>query len=152
MTVPLPLVYIIAGVVGIGIAIQVAANSSLGIRSASPSFSVLMSFLTGLVLVFIYFFIEADWGRNVDMSGVKSAPWWAWTGGVLGAIYVTVITIFSQHIGVASMTAVIFSAQMITASVIDTYGWLDMSERPFTALRGGGLALLLVGTILLAVG
>lgn len=143
------LAYVFAGLIGIGIALQAVTTSTLSKYSGSSSFSVLMSFGVGVIPSVVYFVIEYARGQRLDNDGLHAAPWWSWIGGVFGSLYVITIAILTQKIGVTVLSALVFAAQMIIATLIDHYGWLEMSVRPLTLYRTISLVLLIVGSILL---
>ncbi len=69
--------------------------------------------------------------------------------GALGIALIASVSYAIPRIGIAATMAVIISAQLLIAAVLDHYGWLGAEVRPFGALRAAGIAVLFLGTWLL---
>jgi transporter family-2 protein len=76
---------------------------------------------------------------------VSGAPWWAWTGGLLGVVFVLVSLGLVNRLGAAFLFALVVVGQMLASLVIDHYGLLGVTEHPITPIRLLGVALLLGG-------
>lgn len=77
------------------------------------------------------------------------APWWVWTGGLLGVVFVLVSLGLVSRLGAAFLFALVVVGQMLASMVMDYYGLLGVVEHPVTPLRLLGVALLLGGVILI---
>lgn len=77
--------------VGFGalLAAQSAINGQLGHAVGSPLVAALVSFAVGMVLLVL---INAvlGWRPHLHSTKDQRGPWWMWTGGLLGAMYVLV--------------------------------------------------------------
>jgi transporter family-2 protein len=80
---------------------------------------------------------------------VARAPGWSWTGGLLGAFYVTAVVVLTPRLGVATTIALVVAGQMLASVAIDHYGLFGVPLRPVNAARGLGAALLVAGVVLL---
>jgi len=69
-------------------------------------------------------------------------------GGVGGATIVTVSLIAVRPLGAAALVALLVTAQLVVAVVIDRFGWLGLERIGFSGTRLIGIALAIVGTIL----
>ena len=69
-------------------------------------------------------------------------------GGVGGAAIVTVALIAVRPLGAGALIALLVTAQLVVAVVIDRFGWLGLSRVPISAIRVLGLVLAIAGTIL----
>ena len=82
---------------------------------------------------------------------IGAAPWWVWTGGALGAFYVSSTVYVAPRIGAATFFGILVAAQLGMSVVIDRFGLLGFPQRGLEPARIAGLALLIVGAILVRV-
>ncbi len=83
-----------------------------------------------------------------ELSQAGGLAWYYLTGGVLGAIYVTSALATVRLLGAGGVTAATITGQLTAAVVIDRLGVLGLDERPLSAGRLLGIALLALGTYL----
>jgi transporter family-2 protein len=81
-------------------------------------------------------------------SVIARVPWWAWSGGVLGAILIGLSILLVPQLGGAAFIALLVTGQMVAALAFDHYGWLGIPERPIDIPRLLGVALL-VGRVIM---
>jgi len=127
--------------------VQAGINSKLSKVAGSPVIAALISFLVGTVALILYLLITRR--DEVSWSGLKSAPAWLFAGGLIGAFYVAVITLIVPGLGAALTFSLVVTGQLIAAMIIDHNGWLGMATREISAGRLVGVALLVVGVILI---
>ena len=127
--------------------VQAGINSNLSKVAGSPVIAALISFLVGTVALILYLLITRR--DEVSWSGLKSAPAWLFAGGLIGAFYVAVITLIVPGLGAALTFSLVVTGQLIAAMIIDHNGWLGMATREISAGRLVGVALLVVGVILI---
>ena len=143
---PQSILTLLIALVGSGLAVQAAANARLGAALQAPVASALWNFvLGGLVLGLIT--ATGVFGRPT-LAHAGAAPWWAWIGGLLGALFVTTAIIAVPRVGTTAMFAAIVCGQFAGAVLIDTQGWLGVEPIPLSASRVIGVALLIVGVVL----
>ena len=88
-------------------AAQTAVNGHLGQVVGSPLTASMVSFLVGLVaLVVLCAILRGKQGPAPRVPG--KYPWWTWTGGLLGAVYVLANIYLSGILG-TGMTVVVLS-------------------------------------------
>ncbi len=134
-------------VAGMGLTVQQAVNSRLRGAVGSPVLSALVSFGVGIVLLGLLAATGAfGRGRLTDLGPL---PWWAWTGGLFGAAYVTLAVIGVPRVGSAVVICCAVFGQLLAALVIDSFGWLGVPRSPLTAGRILGAVLLFVGVLLI---
>lgn len=127
------------------IALQAPINATLG-RSVGALAAATISFFIGTVaLVAVTVLVGGGLG---DVGEARSLPWHYLLGGVLGAVYVTSALVAVGALGAGGVTAATISGQLTAAVVIDRMGVLGLDERPLTAQRLAGVALLALGTFL----
>lgn len=134
---------ILALLTGMAIAVQAAINSNLRLAFGNPILASLISFGTGfLTLVIVYLSVGSG---MPSLSVARSVPWWKYTGGLIGAIYVTTVIISVPRIGTANLVSLSVAGQLVAAVVLDHYGLLGFTHHPANAWRLLGIGLILAG-------
>jgi transporter family-2 protein len=85
------------------------------------------------------------------LSGLASMPWWGWLGAICGATYVTTVFTAIPVIGTAAAVGLTVAGQQIASPFVDRYGWFRLPKREISALRFGGVTLLLMGVAIIQV-
>ncbi|HEY0111284.1 MAG TPA: DMT family transporter [Fibrella sp.] len=137
---------LLALLTGIAISIQAGINSSLRLSLNNPLLASLISFGTGfftLLLVHI-----ATGGGLLPLASLRSLTWWKWTGGVIGAVYVTTVILAVPRIGTANLVSLSVAGQLLAAVVLDHYGMLGFVQHPANGWRLLGIGLILAGVLL----
>ncbi len=141
------LIILVIGMAGIGLAVQAATNARMGEVVQAPILSALINFAVGGAALAMVVTL-GTFGRGT-LSTLDTAPWWAWIGGILGALWVTIAIVAVPKIGTAaSLTAVVFG-QLIGTLVLDTFGLLGVPRIPLSPWRILGVVLLLAGVLLM---
>lgn len=93
--------------------------------------------LPGAVTSCIYFLIEVKGHPPANLAEeMAKAPWWAWTGGVLGAIFVLINILAIPKLGAGTTTAIIVCSQLVFSCIIDNFHLFGIKERQYTVWRG----------------
>lgn len=128
---------------GIGVAMQPPVNAMLA-RSGSVILAALISFGVGTaILIGIWATLD-----RTSPAGLKDLPWWAWTGGIYGVIFVSTSAYAAPRLGLASMLTIAIAAQLAAALVIDHFGLIRLAQTPLTPMRVFGVLLVLAGVVL----
>lgn len=130
---------------GAMIALQGPINATLGRAIGSPVNAALVSFLVGTVLLAL---IALTQRVAPDGGALRALPWWAWVGGVCGTIFVTGAAFAVPRIGVASMLTIGIASQLLMAVLLDHLGALNVPQRSVTFTRLVGVALVMLGTVI----
>jgi transporter family-2 protein len=80
---------------------------------------------------------------------IARVPWWAWSGGILGAIFIALSIVTIPKLGGAGYIALLVTGQMIAGLAFDQFGWLSIPERQIDLQRLLGVALLIGGVVLI---
>lgn len=131
-------------IAGIGIAAQPPVNAALARGSGSVILAALVSFAVGTVAL-AAIWLAAD---RTSPAGLRGVPWWAWTGGLYGVVYVSISAFAAPRLGLASMLTIAIAAQLIAALTIDHFGWLRLAQSPITLTKLAGVLLVLGGVLL----
>lgn len=141
------LLMVITAVTGALLPIQAGVNSRLGKISGGPVTAAFISFLVGTVLLAAYILISKK--QTLHWSSLQTASVWLFTGGVIGAFYVSASTSIIPTLGTALTFSLIISGQLIAAMIIDHFGWLGMEVKEINIGKLTGAALLIAGVILI---
>lgn len=137
---------VLALLIGVSITLQSGVNTQLRLVLGSPFQAGFVSFAIGTVALGVYAFsLPSRW----TFSGVGNAPWWVWTGGLLGAYIVTMVIVLAPRLGATVLVALIVAGQMITALILDHFGLLGFQLHPARWERFLGVVLLLLGVVLI---
>ena len=103
----------------------------------------------GRVVVTVALTLVAAPISRPQTAGLASVPWWAWLGGLCGAITLSATTAVAPRLGTARMIALVMVGQVICSLVLDQWGLLDLAAQPFSGKRIAAAALLLAGAALM---
>ena len=142
----LPLAAVI--LVGVGIAVETPTNALLAKISGSVLWASLFSFLAGTLVLMGALAVRrpalaADW---------TSAPWYAWLGGVYGALLVLASAWATPKLGAGTTLVVIVASQVALGVALDHFGLLGLVKHPASAMRLAGVAVVCGGAVLVGRG
>jgi len=133
----------IAVLIGGLLAVQGSINSQLGGYLKHPLQASFTNFLVGTIALLLMNLILRT---EIPKANVLTqVPIYLFFGGVLGAIFVSSVVILIPKIGVATMLGATIGGQMIVASIIDHFGWFNVSPQPISIGKIIGIACLIVG-------
>ena len=139
------LLALVALAAGAGLAPQAVANGTLERLTGRAEWAALVNFTVGLAAL-------AAWSGAARLAwpgaALARAPWWSWSGGLLGAFYVVVVAHLAPRLGVATTLSMAVAGQTLAGLAVDRLGLLGGAARPLTAGRLLGGALLVAGVVL----
>ncbi len=137
-------------VLGILIPIQPLLNAELRRAAGNDYLAAAINFSVGLAaLIAIWIAMRAPLPTTASLG---NAPWWAWTGGLIGAAFVVITLILAPKLGTVLTLGLILVSQMIASLVVDHYGWFRSEPRPANTARIVGVILVIAGVVLVQVG
>lgn len=144
------LLYPLAAVlVGMAFAVQPPINGTgariLGSPVAMAVVSVAIT-LACLVAALPFF------GGSVRPSALAGLPWWIVFGGFVGALVVAGGAAIAPVTGAAVFIVCLIAGQLFCSALIDHIGAFGMIERPMSAMKAGGLAVVLAGVLMVRFG
>jgi bacterial/archaeal transporter family-2 protein len=139
------LAVLLAAGAGCLVGMQAPVNARLGktvgsVQAASVSFMV----GTGVLLLTVTV-VNGGFG---NLAHIEHAPWWALLGGLFGAVFVTIAIVTVRTLGASGLAAVVITGQLAVSVAIDRFGLLGITKQPVGASRIAGLALLVIGVML----
>ena len=98
------------------------------------------AFLLSFLAVLIF-------GRG-NLPAIRGTKWYYLIGGVLGLVITVTVILSIKGLSPTAAISIILIAQLLTAALIDLFGWLGAEKTPFGWQKFVGLALMIGGIIL----
>ena len=105
---------------GAVVGVQRALNGLINEHSHQSFTTSLLNFTTGTGALGIVLLIAIAIGK-VELSPLPSGPWWVYSGGTIGVIYIAFTARIVQHLGVLTFTLFSTGGTLFGALVIDLY-------------------------------
>lgn len=140
-----PLAIAATVVVGGLIAFQPPVNAQLAKRVDVVGAAFVSTAVSALLLLAIYLAMKGGFG---ELRGLRGAPWYELTGGVLGAALVTVSLVTVRTLGAGGVVAATVAGQLVVSALLDRAGVLGLEKVGLTPMRLAGMGLLVLGTLL----
>ena len=132
---------------GIALPIQAAINAVLARGTGDPLWASVISFSMGLLgLLLVCAAVRVPWPA---LAGMSALPWWAWTGGLLGAVYVASAIVVIPKLGAATLVALVVAGQMLASLLLDHFGAMGLPVQEVSVWRLLGAGLLIGGVVLI---
>ncbi|QNM83413.1 DMT family transporter [Sphingomonas sabuli] len=141
LLIPILLVFIAGGMV----ALQAPTNAMLAKAGGSPVLAALISFVVGTIALLV---VWLGSGNRPGSAAFAGLPWFAWIGGLYGAIFVAVAAFAAPKIGLASLITIGIAGQIAMALALDHVGALGLAREPINLGRVLGAILVLAGVVL----
>ncbi len=133
---------IIAG--GVAVALQPSINARLAEKTGYLQ-AATVSFAVGTLVLLILSLASSEG----SLRRTTDAEWWQFTGGLLGAYFVTMTIVGVPRIGTTAVLALTIVSQLVAGMILDHYGVLGMRGIPIDFKRILGIVLLVVGVALI---
>ncbi len=139
-----PLLFALFGafVGGALVALQAPTNAMLARGAGSPVNAALISFAVGTIALIA---VALALGVRPAAGEVRSLPWYAWTGGFYGAVFVAVAAFAAPRMGVTYFLMVAIAGQLAMALLLDRIGAFGLERVEISPTRIVGLLLVLAG-------
>jgi transporter family-2 protein len=136
-------------VAGAIVAVQRALNGQINEHSHQSFATSLLNFSTGALFLVVVMIFGVALGFT-DLSPLPAGPWWIYTGGVIGVIYIAFTSTIVQHLGVLTFTLFSVGGQLAASLIIDLVSPTDGASLSVYLVIG--LAMTYVGVIAGGVG
>ena len=134
----------LAAVAGAIVGVQRAMNGQIN-QSSQQSFTTsLLNFAMGTSFLLIVLTI-AIIAKRETLVPLPAGPWWLYTGGVIGVIYIAFTSTIVQHLGVLTFTLFSVGGQLVGSLLIDLYSPSEGVHVSFYLV--GGIAMTYLGVI-----
>ena len=131
--------------VGAALAFQAPVNAALARSLGDPVWAAAIQFGIGFALLCS---IAMFRGASPTIAQFKTIPWWALTGGGLGAIWVLAAIWSVPRLGVMTMLTAMILGQMIAALLLDSNGLFGLEVRDIGLTRIAAIGLVAAGVFL----
>jgi len=102
------------------VGVQRALNGQIN-ESTQQSFTTsLLNFIMGTTILVIFLGIGMMINRT-EIVSLPAGPWWMYTGGTIGIIYIAFTSTIVQHLGVLTFTLISVGGQLVGSLLIDFY-------------------------------
>jgi transporter family-2 protein len=105
---------------GAFVGIQRALNGQINEFTKQSYATSLLNFIMGtLFLIFFLLFLITVKGEQ--LVALPKGPWWIYTGGIIGVIYIASTSLIVQHLGVLTFTLFSVGGQLVASLFIDYF-------------------------------
>lgn len=132
---------------GVSIVIQQVLNTNLRTALNSAAWSGFVSYFVGVLCMALLAIALRDPLPAASVAG--RIPWWAWSGGLFGALFIGLAIFLVPQLGAATFIALLVAGQMLASITFDHFGWLGLAQRSIDLPRLAGAALLIAGVVLI---
>jgi transporter family-2 protein len=139
--------WILMFLVAFGIPLQAIINGRLGQVLGNPFLAALTSFITGTIVLLVVTLLNSGGIPKLPQDTI--VPWYLFTGGLLGAIYVTAVLVTVPKMGPADLLTAGIAGQLFMGLILDHFGLLGMPVHPITLVRALGVAVMLTGAVMI---
>lgn len=126
-------------------ALQAPTNARLMGAVGSPVNAAFVSFAVGTAALGILAVILQ---ARPDVAAARGLPWYAWVGGLYGAIFVVSAAWGVPRLGVAMTITLMVAGQLLIGIVLDHFGAFGMPAQPISWGRVAGIGLVIAGVVM----
>jgi transporter family-2 protein len=127
--------------------VQSAVNALLGRGIGGPIAATMVSFSAGLVVLLVFNAVVFRQWPSLRELAAQPTPLF-WIGGTIGAIFLSANVFMAPRLGSAATLGFVMAGQLASALIIDKFGLFAFPMRDLSAGRIGGVALVLIGALL----
>lgn len=127
--------------------INAVLAGAVGSPAVATAISIFVAFLGALVLLAVM-----GTGAGLSRAALASVPWWAYLAGFIGTLFVGGAIVVAPVTGALVFFVCIVAGQLFGATLADHLGAFGLEVRPVSVLRIAGLALVLIGAVMVQKG
>jgi transporter family-2 protein len=102
------------------VGVQRALNGQINEHSHQSFTTSLLNFAMGTTFLLILLIFAIAIG-GMKLSPLPAGPWWIYSGGVIGVIYIAFTSTIVQHLGVLTFTLISVGGQLVGSLLIDLF-------------------------------
>lgn len=140
----------LAAAAGGCIALQATANAALRHQLGDPRHAAFFS-ICGTILTASLFMLAVR-PPLPPSAAIRSAPWWNWLGGPLGAMIVLAGATLTPKLGAAAFIAAVVGGQLICSLALDHFGLMNLPQQGLSGSRLIGGMMVFAGVLLVRYG
>ncbi|MCD7811295.1 MAG: DMT family transporter [Ruminococcus sp.] len=134
---------------GMVTAAQLAFNGKLGKVVGSPIKASVISYIVGIIFLTLICIVVKIRSKNTDKKSSEKYPWWIWTGGILGGIYILANLSLAGSIGVGTTVIVLLTGSTIGGLLVDHFGLLGSERKPVNLKKIIGVMVMIIGAAMI---
>ncbi len=138
--------YLLPVLAGMTITTQAGVNSQLRVAVNNPWVAAFISFLVGSFALGLV--VMATKQTAPSFEQLRGIDLYKYSGGLLGAFFVTAIIFSVQKIGAANVFALVIAAQLFMALLYDHLGSFGVTPTPINLTKILGAIMLIGGAYL----
>ena len=142
------LLYVFVAVAGALTSVEAGANTKLTETLGGPWWPAVLFSLVSIALLGLGTLV---FGGPFPTGQLRDAPWWAWSGGLFGALYVMSMLTAPGRLGSGLFTGLTVTAAIIASIALDHYGLVGFKQHTAGLGRLIGAALMVAGIVCVAV-
>ena len=138
---------LLAMAAGASVVLQQVLNANLRAALNSAAWSGFVSYAVGVGCMALLALALRD-----PIPAAETAariPWWQWSGGLFGAVFIGLAIVLVPQLGAATFIALLVAGQMLASMAFDHFGLFGLAQRPIDLPRLIGMALLIGGVVLI---
>lgn len=133
---------LIAGAV---VPFQSGSNAMLGRMLGHPLWATVTSLSVSLLAVIpLLFLFRAPLPK---LAHALQAPWWVWTGGLSGVIFITAALLITPRLGATGFMISVIAGQILVAMLIDHFGLMGLPVKEVNLGRVLGVMMIFGGVM-----
>lgn len=132
---------------GMLMASQAAVNGQLGNVLGSSVHAAFVSFSTGAAILILIVGFKYRSFSSIKNPLKEKAPWWVWSGGLLGGLYVLLNVYLVGQIGTGQTVILALFGQLTGSLLVERFGLLGSNRGHITTVHLLGLLFMLAGII-----
>jgi transporter family-2 protein len=133
--------------IGIALTAQATINSQLRGAVNSALVATLISFLVGTLALGVMIVILNE--KIPSAQQLAGVAWYKYTGGLLGAFIVMAIIVSIKNINPSALFALVVAGQLVTAVIIEHFGFMGIPRIAVNWTKLTGIALLVISVYLI---
>ena len=142
---PMLLSMIAVVIAGGATALQAPTNARMMTAVGSPVNAAFVSFAVGTAALGIVAMVLQ---AKPDMVAARNLPWYAWIGGLYGAVFVVAAAWGVPRLGVALTITLMVAGQLLIGLILDHFGAFGSPRSPISLGRLAGVALVIGGVLM----
>ena len=140
-------IMILVVIAGSLIPLQSGFNAELNKYVGHPILAAAFNCLSaGVYLLAVAFLFKLPFPA---FTGIMSAPWWAWAGGVCGATFVTINLMAAPKLGALLMMICFIFGTIIISAALDYFGLFGYTIKLLNPYRFMGIVLIGISAFLI---
>ncbi|HEX8417192.1 MAG TPA: DMT family transporter [Methylobacterium sp.] len=140
----------VAMLAGIANAVQPGMNATFGKSLAMPVAGGIFSLLSSAAIAALVG-LATGYLHWPDSASFRGIPWWAWGGGVFGALLVVAQVFVAPALGATLYLGIIVTVGVVTSLALDHFGLVGFEPHAAGLWRILGGVLMIAGVALVAI-